>query len=223
MNSVFVDLTGKRFGHLEVLSLVQNGKTRRSWLAICDCGKKKVIGESRLFPMKGRNPDKSCGCFQLKQHGWSVEHPRIFKVWRNMLSRCFDPTADNYARYGGKGTTVCDEWKNDFGSFLQWSLNNGYRDKLTLDRINSGEPYRPSNCRWADYYTQAQNKGISSRNCTGVTGVSRSAKQNTYRAYIRRDGIQKVLGKFKNLEDAILARKRAEEYYSAHGTLEDYL
>ena len=78
-------------------------------------------------------------------HGLSRK--RIYGIWRNMHSRCRYPTASRYKQYGGRGIRVCPEWKN-FQSFALWAMANGYRDDLTIDRINPDQNYEPSNCRF---------------------------------------------------------------------------
>lgn len=72
-----------------------------------------------------------------------------------MKHRCDDPKRP---RYNGRGITVCDEWKNDYKSFAEWSRNNGFREDLTLDRIDNDKGYYPENCRWTDNTTQQNNK-----------------------------------------------------------------
>ena len=74
-----------------------------------------------------------------------------------MKSRCYNPNVPNFKYYGGRGITVCDEWKESFQSFYEWAIESGYADKLTLDRKDGNGNYEPSNCRWADRYTQLNN------------------------------------------------------------------
>lgn len=214
------DLAGKRFGYLTVLGMKQNGKTRKSWTCKCDCGKVIVLGESRLLRTKNRRPDKSCGCMQLKYNGNSVKHYPLYQVWNSMVRRCYDDTMDNYERYGAKGVEVSSEWRNDFNTFLEWALNNGYKKGLTLDRTDGNKGYSPYNCRWVTYYVQEQNKDISNRNTTGHVGVTFTEGRG-YRSYISRNGKRKNLGSFNNLEDAIKARGKAEEHYEKYGTLQN--
>lgn len=90
------------------------------------------------------------------KHG--MRHTRIYIIWRAMRQRCNNPHTINYKNYGGKGVRVCDEWNNDFMSFYNWSVENGYNDTLTIDRINASGNYEPSNCRWITQKEQQNNR-----------------------------------------------------------------
>jgi hypothetical protein len=71
-----------------------------------------------------------------------------------MKQRCVNPNKQHYEHYGGRGITVCDEWREDFQTFYDWAMANGYSDDLTIDRIDNDGDYEPSNCQWI---TQAEN------------------------------------------------------------------
>lgn len=144
-----LDIIGKKIGHLRVVSLAYH---KRIWFynCLCDCGNKKIVGRNSLLS----GDTKSCGSCQ--KHGLSKT--RIYSLWRAMKTRCSNPNTTEWKHYGGKGVSVCDEWKNDFMAFYDWSLRNGYNDTLTIDRIDTNGNYTPDNCRWTTYYVQSRNK-----------------------------------------------------------------
>ena len=90
------------------------------------------------------------------KHGLS--HTRIDNIYKSMISRCYHKENNRYARYGGRGIGVCDEWLRDKTKFFKWSFANGYSDDLTLDRIKVNENYSPNNCRWATQKEQQNNR-----------------------------------------------------------------
>lgn len=152
--NIIRDLTNQKFGRLTPLKRVLlEGKTQKVWLCKCDCGNTVYLKTNLLTS----GNTKSCGCLRgtYVKHGMSGT--RINKIYMNMKSRCYTPSASKYYLYGGKGIKVCDEWLNKetgFISFYNWAMANGYRDDLTIDRIDSDKNYEPSNCRWATYKEQ---------------------------------------------------------------------
>jgi len=91
-----------------------------------------------------------------KTHGMS--NHRLYYIHKTMLARCYNPKAKGYERYGGRGITVCEQWRKDRVSFFSWALKNGYDENLTLDRIDNSKGYYPENCRWLSMKQQANNR-----------------------------------------------------------------
>lgn len=104
------------------------------------------------------------------KHG--KRNTRLFSIWANMVTRCYNPNATGYKKYGGRGITICDEWRDNFEVFYDWSMSNGYSDELTIDRINNDGNYEPTNCRWATVKTQSNNRG--SNHYVNINGVVRT-------------------------------------------------
>ena len=83
---------------------------------------------------------------------------RLYVIWCHMIERCYNPHFVAFANYGGRGIQVCEEWRNSFVSFRAWAIPNGYNNKLTLDRIDNGGNYEPSNCKWSTTKEQCNNR-----------------------------------------------------------------
>jgi hypothetical protein len=81
----------------------------------------------------------------------------MYTIWKNIRQRCNNPRHKQYTDYGGRGIKICDEW-SDFLNFYSWSMANGYKDDLSIDRIDNDKGYSPDNCRWTDKFGQARNK-----------------------------------------------------------------
>jgi len=84
---------------------------------------------------------------------------RLFKRWSNMKTRCYNTKSKDYKDYGGRGISVCEEWLESSEHFIKWSINNGFKEELQIDRINNDSNYSPKNCRWVTAKQNARNKG----------------------------------------------------------------
>ena len=91
----------------------------------------------------------------------NLRYTRLYRIYYGMRARCYNPKTRAYKYYGERGITICDEWLSDFTNFYEWSINNGYSDDLTIDRIDVNGNYEPSNCRWVDMKTQVHNRRTS--------------------------------------------------------------
>lgn len=152
-----IDLVGKKFGKLTVISFNKKEKGHYYWNCICDCGKECVKDGDRLRRLE----TKSCGCYRADRVTTHGKHnSRIYRIWRDMKTRCSCPSAKAYERYGGGGINYIVEWE-DFEPFYNWAINNGYKEGLTLDRIDYNGNYEPKNCRWATVKTQCRNTRVN--------------------------------------------------------------
>jgi hypothetical protein len=170
---------GERFGRWEVIRLLgvlrtQKGVPKTHVLAKCDCGAEKVFAYSTIRLGK----TLSCGCFRREKirqmalereqrHGLS-KHP-LYQIWRGMKGRCLNKRDKAYFNWGGRGITVCDEWKDDFQAFYDFALNNGWALGLITDRRDNNKGYSPDNIR---FVTPA----ISMRNTQRTRAVSFDGK-----------------------------------------------
>lgn len=156
-----------RFGRLTVIDsaedhIQKSGKHRTQWLCKCDCGNIIAV---QSFNLKSGN-SKSCGCLADEiritnslKHG--DRHNRLYSIWCNIKQRCYNSKLPTYARWGGRGIKMCDEWKDSYTAFKEWSINNGYNNNLTIDRIDNNLGYTPDNCRWTTPKVQSNNRSTS--------------------------------------------------------------
>lgn len=153
------DLTGQRFGRLVALYPTEKRICRRVvWHCKCDCGKYKDVDSLNLV----QGDTTSCGCVAteilIKRNTTHGDYnSRLYRIFRGMISRCDCPSSTEYENYGGRGITVCEEWR-DYNNFKQWAISNGYSNNLTIERNDIDGNYCPENCKWTTMKEQQNNK-----------------------------------------------------------------
>ncbi|CAN7494732.1 hypothetical protein LJR074_003408 [Acidovorax sp. LjRoot74] len=159
-----VDLHGKRFGRLVVLSVAGSRNGSVQWNCACDCGNSTTVCTRQL----NCGQTSSCGCYGAERRTFAaraaiVKHGKskdpIYGIWFNMIRRCERPSHKSFKHYGGRGISVCTEWH----SFERFFADMGDRpsDRHSIDRINNDGNYEPGNCRWATMTEQARNRSNS--------------------------------------------------------------
>lgn len=200
---------GERFCRLTVIKRVDNDKYQNAqYLCMCDCGKKTISLGSNLRSGHKR----SCGCLQrdtasamFKTHGLSKT--KIMKTYFSMRQRCYNKNSSAYHDYGGRGIVICEEWQ-DSKNFYDWAIKNGYKDGLTIERIDNDKDYCPQNCRWATKTEQNRNtrrthrilfggKVITAAQAGRIVGVDRSSVAKWCRE-----------GKVKTIDDVYELKER---------------
>jgi hypothetical protein len=158
---------GNIYGHIEVLK--KTDKRKRGYVVYkCRCNKCGKVFENSLESYRKRFKlginTMTCGCYDPHYNNFyknGLSNTRLRHIYDNMKSRCLNQKNKGYKNYGGRGINVCDEWldsKNGFENFYNWSMNNGYAESLSIDRIDVNGDYEPSNCRWATYQEQMTNR-----------------------------------------------------------------
>ena len=213
---ILQDIKNKKYNRLTVLQY----EGRSKWKCRCECGNVCVIDGAKLK----NGHTKSCGCLQKEAtKNSNSKHndcgTRLHIEWLNMKSRCNNPHNKYYYLYGARGIIICKEWNKNYLTFKKWALNNGYTDKLTIDRINVDDNYSPENCRWATWKQQANNTRRTRKYTFGGTILSIkewselfNINYGTFKDRIdkRKWEFYKCLG-FTTREQAEEALKRLEE------------
>lgn len=143
---------GQKYNEWEVIEFVNN----KFVTCKCSCG---TIKNVRIHDLVNNKSKRCVSCANklrgIKTHGQS--NTRLFRIWKDMKGRCYCKTNHDYINYGGRGISICKKWLDDFMNFYEWSMNNNYKDNLTIERLDVNGNYEPSNCMWVPKAIQASN------------------------------------------------------------------
>lgn len=196
------------YGRLTVVKRAESNRHGQTmWLCKCECGGTVTVLGTSLR----QGATKSCGCLRreatgtaFRTHGMCTT--LLYHVWSHMVSRCTNTRAHAYEHYGGRGITVCPEWRRP-EQFLKWAFENGYRRGLEIDRRDNDGNYTPENCRFVTRTVNVVNRGKFSSNTSGYTGVHRR-KSGRYRAFVAYEGVTTWVGSFPTAWGACQARNQ---------------
>ena len=180
---------------------------------LCECPHKANDGH-RLYRIKcckcGWETESSLGtvkklsknCTHINDAGQYIyskaklkwKNSRLKNIYRHLIQRCYTPTDNSYVWYGGKGIKVCDEWLHNPLEFENWALSNGYKDNLTIDRIDCEKNYSPDNCRWISASDNARFK--STTTCIIANNEIHSGREWAYILNLGTNTINLMLRKY---------------------------
>lgn len=155
------DFSGQKVGKLMPIAIISNasGGGNLMWACICECGNFAARNSSMLSTAIREKKNSNCGCEHGNaRHGLTYKAKKLHMVWSSMKARCYRPTCKDFKNYGGRGISICDEWRNDFASFHKWAMSTGYTEGVsTIERIDVDGNYCPGNCTWIVNERQALN------------------------------------------------------------------
>lgn len=209
---------GSRYGRLTVIEESTKALQKSRWLCICDCGNQKVVYANDL--RKGHTT--SCGCYARHmqrtantKHGHAPRsatggsgQSKTYKIWAEMIKRCHNPSSESFPRYGGRGISVCDQWRESFENFL---ADMGESPTgLSIERDDSNGNYEPGNCRWASVIEQANNKrnNVMLGTPDGIMTIAEFARRHGF-AYqsVQKQIKQRGVTNINGIEFQILGRR----------------
>lgn len=160
INSIIPSSSYLKAVHFDGFFLGKSGKKMFKIMCLCKCGNKKSI----LLNNVAKATTKSCGCAakesnkangpkisakkRTELYEYRIKYPRLYRIYKNMLNRCYNSNDPTYKYYGGRGVVVCDEWRKNSSSFMKWGIANGFDNHLQLDKdiIGDGKEYSPTKC-----------------------------------------------------------------------------
>ena len=137
-------------------------------------------------------------------------HQRLYSIYNNIKNRCYNPKTQYYYRYGGRGIKLFEEWLKDFSKFYKWAVNNGYKENLTIDRINNDGDYCPENCRWVSRKEQANN--TSRNHLIEIDHIKYTIKEASEKFNIPYSLLQQRIYHGWKPEEAICPKKKINQF-----------
>lgn len=186
--------------------------SRKRRYGIYECPFCKVHFKTVTADVKNGKSTKCLSC--ARKVSTNAKHndskTRLYNIWCSIIGRVENKKNKSYEDYGGRGVTICDEWRNNYPSFKKWALQNGYSNSLKIDRVDNDLGYFPNNCRWTTQTIQSRNtRRLRSTNTSGYRGVSWHKKQQKFSSRITVDSITINLGSYST---DIEAAKAYDEY-----------
>ena len=155
VNPKYKDYIGQKYNHWTIIDISTRSKLCGiAFIRKCDCGTIRTIQLSSLI----RNKTKSCGCINKVNYDTKSS---LYKIYMHMKGRCYCKTDKKYKNYGKRGIKICKELLEDYNVFLNWSIKNGYKEGLSIERIDVNGDYKPNNCKFISISEQTKNKTTS--------------------------------------------------------------
>lgn len=212
---------GNRYGRLTVVERAENnGRGDAMWKCSCECGNTSVVKGGSLRSGRAR----SCGCLlsekskdrmqaMVTKHGGRGTN--LYRVWCGIKERCLNENNKSYHNYGGRGITICDQWKDDFVAFRDWAMENGYKEGLEIDRKDNDGPYSPENCRWTTPVENCQNKRgvvpvVITDTRTGIEATVRTIAEASRMTGVSQNTIRRMVQGHRTKERQFLFRKKED-------------
>lgn len=180
-----IDISGEVYGQWTVMHELDSIDGNAMCMCRCACGKEKPVRKARLV----KGVSTNCGCDRNIKHGLSRDP--LYFIWMGMKQRCYNENNKFYKNYGGSGIKVCDEWESDFTPFYEWSISNGWKPGLQIDRIITTLNYSPNNCRYVTQQQNLYNRGPNKSGSSKYKGVSFYKSKNIFVGAIDIDGKKK--------------------------------
>lgn len=136
---------------------------------------------------------------------------KLYYVWSDIKTRCYNSKSAPFNHYGGRGITMCEEWRSSFIVFRDWAINSGYQEGLTIDRIDVNRGYFPENCRWVDMIAQANNKRTNRK--VEYNGETHTISEWSRIVDIEKNTLRRRLNAGWSVEDALTIRPKPGGYY----------